>query len=58
MKVWIWGPKTIWYNMTSVQFISSRNTPPYYSFDKENNLQDLSIFVYSTVSTTEKDPPP
>ena len=55
MKVWIWGPKTIWYNMASVQFISSRNTPPYYSFDKENNLQDLSIFVYST---TEKDPPP
>ena len=27
-KFWNWGPITVWYNMTRVQFISSKVTPP------------------------------
>ena len=29
VKFWNWCPKTIWHNMTCVQFFSSKITPPY-----------------------------
>ena len=29
VKFWIWGPRTVYYNMTCAQFCSSKITPPY-----------------------------